>query len=133
MHTPCTHHVHVHAHVHVHTHIQTLISVIVFPIWGAGFVYLGMLALRAVQDVTKEVAQGGGGLRVVGRGWLDNLEALPYLPLVSTILAFCIPPLTRFPSHPPAPPYTPLHPLQPLTPPYTPLHPLTPPYIPPHR
>ena len=89
MHTSCTRHVHAHAH----THVQTLISVIVFPIWGAGFVYLGMLALRAVQDVTKEVAQGGGGLRVVGRGWLDNLEALPYLPLVSQD------PLARFFPH----------------------------------
>lgn len=66
--------------------VQTLISVIVFPIWGAGFVYLGMLALRAIQDITKEVAQGGSGLRVVARGYLDNLEAIPYLPLVSTSL-----------------------------------------------
>ena len=94
---------------------------IVFPIWGAGFVYLGMLALRAVQDVTKEVAQGGGGLRVVGRGWLDNLEALPYLPLVrqdpdplhpAPLLLPLTPPYT-----PITPPYTPLHPLHPLTPP----------------
>ena len=66
--------------------VQTLISVIVFSIWGAGFVYLGMLALRAIQDITKEVAQGGSGLRVVARGYLDNLEAIPYLPLVSTSL-----------------------------------------------
>ena len=66
--------------------MQTLISVIVFPIWGAGFVYLGMLALRAIQDITKEVEQGGSGLRVVARGYLDNLEAIPYLPLVSTSL-----------------------------------------------